>query len=190
MIQPIESLDDLPYQATVRRRKEPIRSFLANLAGVAWPPLIITLAIWPPHNWIPGLEFDWRLSVLLVGAFACPGFLWLIDRERLLGKGPNTRVGIVWRYLFYGGLLSAALWVVLTLLLAIVGAVRSTSLGQVLGAAETNLMVFGVGALPIAVVIGLSYAFWAGLCAAFIAFEARPQVRDRLGLMGGADRQP
>ncbi len=185
MIQPIESLDELPLQATVARRRDPMRSYLANLAGAAWPPLIVTLFIWPPHNWIPGLEFDWRLSVLLVGVFACAPFLWLIDRERLVGRGPTTRVGIVWRYLYYGGLLSAALWILMTLVLALVGAVSSTSLGQVLGAAETNLMVYGVGALPIAVIVGLSYAFWAGLCAAFIAFEPKPPVRDRLGLMGG-----
>lgn len=87
MIQPIESLDELPLQATVARRRDPMRSYLANLAGAAWPPLIVTLFIWPPHNWIPGLEFDWRLSVLLVGVFACPTFLWLIDRERLVGRG-------------------------------------------------------------------------------------------------------
>lgn len=184
MIQPIESLDQLPLQASVARRRERSRTVIANLVGAAWPPLIITLGVWPPHNWIPGLEFDWRLSVLVVGLLACPGFLWLIDRERQIGRGPTTRVGIVWRYLFYGGLLSAALWVVLTLLLSAFGAIQSSNVGQVMGSAETNLMVFGVGALPIAVIIGLSYAFWAGLCAAFIAFEAKPEVRDRLGLMG------
>ena len=43
--------------------------------------------------------------------------------------------------------------------------------------------IFGVGGLPIAMVVGVSYALWAGLCAAFIAFEARPAVKDRLGLM-------
>ena len=35
-----------------------------------------------------------------------------------------------------------------------------------------------------AVLVGVSYALWAGLCAAFIAFRPQPEVRDRLGLMG------
>jgi len=54
---------------------------------------------------------------------------------------------------------------------------------QALGATETTLLIFGVGGLPIAMIVGVSYALWAGLCAAFIAFEARPAVKDRLGLM-------
>ena len=31
--------------------------------------------------------------------------------------------------------------------------------------------------------VGVSYALWAGLCAAFIAFMPQPEVRDRLGVM-------
>jgi len=40
---------------------------------------------------------------------------------------------------------------------------------------------------PVAVMIGVSYALWAGLCAAFIAFMPQPEVRDRLGLMSEPD---
>ena len=37
-------------------------------------------------------------------------------------------------------------------------------------------MALGVGGLPIAMIVGVSYALWAGLCVAFIAFEARPTI--------------
>ena len=51
-----------------------------------------------------------------------------------------------------------------------------------------SLGISGFGGLSIAVLVGVSYALWAGLCAAFIAFRLQPQVRDRLGVMG--DRDP
>ena len=54
-----------------------------------------------------------------------------------------------------------------------------------MGYAETALLIFGVGGVPLAILVGISYALWAGLCAAFLAFMARPApVRDRLGLSG------
>ena len=46
------------------------------------------------------------------------------------------------------------------------------------------MLIYGVGGLSVAVLVGISYALWAGLCAAFIAFRPQPEVRDRLGLMG------
>ena len=30
--------------------------------------------------------------------------------------------------------------------------------------------------VPLAILVGISYALWAGLCVAFIAFEARPTI--------------
>ena len=60
---------------------------------------------------------------------------------------------------------------------------------QGIGATETTLLIYGVGGLPVAILVGVSYALWAGLCAAFIAFQpAPPEVRDRLGLIEGAGR--
>ena len=54
---------------------------------------------------------------------------------------------------------------------------------QGLGALETTLLIFGVAGLPLAVLVGVSYALWAGLCVAFIAFAPAPVVKDRMGLM-------
>ena len=73
---------------------------------------------------------------------------------------------------------------VLALLTAMLGWFSPGSgVGQAVGFTETALLIFGVLGLPVAIVVGISYALWAGLCAAFIAFEARPAVKDRLGLM-------
>jgi hypothetical protein len=67
--------------------------------------------------------------------------------------------------------------------MSVMGWFEAGDVMQALGATETTLLIFGVGGLPIAMVVGVSYALWAGLCAAFIAFETRPAVKDRLGLM-------
>ena len=67
--------------------------------------------------------------------------------------------------------------------MSVMGWFEAGDVMQALGATETTLLIFGVGGLPIAMIVGVSYALWAGLCAAFIAFEARPAVKDRLGLM-------
>jgi hypothetical protein len=68
--------------------------------------------------------------------------------------------------------------------MVIIGLIASGDVWQGIGATETTLLIYGVGGLPIAVLVGVSYALWAGLCAAFIAFVPAPErVRDRLGLM-------
>ena len=51
---------------------------------------------------------------------------------------------------------------------------------QALGFTETTLLIFGVGFLPVAVMVGISYALWAGLCAAFIAYEPQGEAPDRM----------
>lgn len=184
MIPQFERPEDFPGQQRVSWRREPQRIALAAVAGAFWPPLVITLLVWPPRNWLPGLEMDWRLVVLLVGLGAAPGGLWLLARERERTGRPCTRLGVVWRFMFYGGLLAAALQAMLALVVAIVGWFEAGGIAQAAGATETSLLIYGVGLLPIAVLVGVSYALWAGLCAAFIAFTPQPEVRDRLGVLG------
>jgi hypothetical protein len=187
MIPSLERPEDFPGQQRVSWRREPHRIALAAVTGALWPPLVITLFVWPPRNWLPGLEMDWRLLVLLVGLAAVPGALWLLNRERERNGRPATRLGVVWRFMFYGGLLAAALQAMLALIVAIVGWFEAGGVLQAAGATETSLLLFGVGLLPIAVLVGVSYALWAGLCAAFIAFAPQPEVRDRLGVFGERD---
>ena len=180
-----ESLEDLPGQRQVAWRSSGGWIAVAALLGIAWPPLIITFFVWPPQTWLDGLNTDWRILVIAVGVVAVPLCLWLLGQERDRTGRPTTRLGIVWRFMFYGGLLAAALQGVMALLLSGIGASRSADIGQALGYAETALLIFGVGGVPLAILVGISYALWAGLCAAFLAFAPRNEpVRNRLGVMG------
>jgi hypothetical protein len=173
-----ERAEDFPGQERVTWRREPHWLVLAAIAGALWPPIPITLLIWPPQNWGPSLEVDPRLVALVIGLIAVPAGLWLLRRERERTGKPSTRLGVVWRFMFYGGLLAAGLQALFALVLCVFGW---------FGATETTLLIYGVGLLPVAVMIGVSYALWAGLCVAFIACRPQPEVRDRLGLMGEAD---
>lgn len=188
MIPSLERPEDFPGQQRVAWRREPHRIVLAAVAGGLWPPLLVTLLLWRPQNWLPGLEMDWRLVVLIAGLLANPGMLWLLARERERTGRPATRLGVVWRFMFYGGLLAAGLQAMLALIVAIVTAIGAGGVLPVAGAAESSLLLYGVAMLPVAVLVGVSYALWSGLCAAFIAFMPQPEVRDRLGVFG--DREP
>lgn len=170
-------------------RREAYRIVLVAVAAACWPPLILTLAIWPPQgdNWYPGPEMDWRLVVLIVGLFAAPAGMSLIDRERSRTGRPATRLGVVWRFLLYGGLLAAALQALLALGMSVAGWLEAGSVSRAAGATETTLLIYGVGGLPIAVLVGVSYALWAGLCVAFLAFRPQPEVRDRMGVLEHRD---
>jgi len=181
--------EDLPGQEKVtwRRSRGPVVG--AALAAVAWPPLILTLLIWPPENWLPGREIDWRLVVLAIGVVAAPLGLWLVARERERTGRPASRLGVVWRFMLYGGLLAAGLQAGLAVIVMVLGWFEAGGFIQGVGATETTLLIYGVGGLPVAILVGVSYALWAGLCAAFIAFQpAPPEVRDRLGLIERAGR--
>ncbi len=181
-----ERPEDFPGQQRVAWRPEPQRLVLAVVAGALWPPLVLTLLIWRPKNWLPGLEMDWRLTVLFVGAVAVPAGLWLLARERERNGRPSTRLGVVWRFMFYGGLLAVALGAVLALIQAVLQWFSAASFGEGLGGSETSLLIYGVGGLPFAVLIGVAYALWAGLCVAFIAFSPQPEgrIRRRVGRSG------
>lgn len=187
MISIPERPEDFPGQQRVVWRREPHRIALAALAGAIWPPIPITLLIWPPGDWGPSLEIDPRLVVLVIGLSAVPAGLWLLRRERERTGRPSTRLGVVWRFMFYGGLLAAALQALFAIVLCIFGLFEAGGIAQAAGATETTLLIYGVGLLPVAVMIGVSYALWAGLCAAFIAFRPQPEVRDRLGVMRDRD---
>ena len=184
MIPRFERPEDLPGQSRVIPRRTPGALIIAALAAMAWPPLILTLFVWPPENWLPGREIDWRLVVLCIGLVAAPAGLWLMLRRRVRTGRPGSRLGVVWRFMLFGGLLAASLQVVIALVMMVLGWIEAGSVLQAMGATETILLIYGVGGLPVAILVGVSYSLWAGLCAAFIAFEGAPTpVRDRLGII-------
>lgn len=181
--------EDLPGRRPVTWRPSGGALPLAVAAGAAWPPLL-TLIFWPPHNWIPSLETDWRLVLFFVGLIAVPLGIGALRRERQRTGRPDTRMGIVWRFMLFGGLLAAVLQTLMTLILVVMGWFEAGDFVQAIGATETKLLIYGVGGLPIAIIVGISYALWAGMCVAFIAFMPRPPaVKDRLGLID-RDREP
>jgi hypothetical protein len=174
-----------PGQAPIRWRESRVVWIpLACLLGAAWPPVVLTLPLLPPHNWMPGLAMDWRLVVFVVALVTVPVGLWAVARERERTQRPATRLGVVWRFLLYGGLFTAALETLLVIVLVVINWAEAGTIGQSLGAAETTLLIYGVAGLPVAMLIGVSYALWAGLCVALIAFQPRPPaVRSRLGII-------
>lgn len=184
MISRFEKPETFPGQQRVAWRKEPQRTVLAVVAAVFWPPLWITLAIWRPHNWMPGLEMDWRLQLFILGLIGVPAILWLLARERRRSGRPATRLGVVWRFMFYGGLMAVILAALFAVWQLVLQWINAANLGEGVGSSETTLLIYGVAGMPFAAVIGVAYALWAGLCVAFIAFSPQPEVRDRLGVMG------
>lgn len=160
---------------------------MAIVAGIFWPPLILTLLVWPPQNWLAGRDFDFRLLALVIGLIAVPAGLKLIANERHRTGRPATRLGIVWRFMLYGGLLAASLQVVMAVAMMVLGWFGAANPLEAVGSTETVLLIYGVGGLPVAILVGVSYALWAGLCAAYLAFAPAPEkVRDRIGVMGSA----
>lgn len=159
----------------------------AALAAAAWPPVILTLFIWPPENWWSGVDTDWRLVMLAVGLIAAPtGLKLMIDSHARTGR-PSTRLGVVCRFTVFGGLLAAAMQTVMAVAMATLAGLASQSLVQGLGAMETALLIFGVAGLPLAVMVGVSYALWGGLCVAFLGFVPAPAVKNRMGVLAERD---
>ena len=181
----IRDVGDLPGQAAIKWRDSPgLWALLAGLAAVAWPPVILTFPFMPPSQVMPGFDMDWRLQVLIAGVIAVPVGMYMLARERDRSGSPSTRLGVIWRFLLYGGLLAAALQILTALVMLGLRWAEAGALSQSLGAAETTLLIYGVAGLPLAMLIGLSYALWAGLCVALIAFTPRPPpVRPRAGLL-------
>jgi len=180
----LDDLTTLPGNKTVGWRRERGMIVAAALLAMAWPPLVLTLIVWPPAHWVVGRETDWRLVVMLIGLIATPSGMALLSRDRERTGKPATRLGVIWRFVLYGGVLAAGLQVLYALVMTVLSAIGAGDMAQALGAVETVLLIYGVGGLPIAVLVGVSYALWAGICVAFLAFHHTPEVAtDRLGLI-------
>ena len=109
--------------------------------------------------------------------------LWLLIVSHARTGRPSTRLGVVSRFMVFGGLLAAAMQTVMALVMAALAGLASQSAMQGLGAIETALLIFGVGGVPLAVMMGVSYALWGGLCVAFLGFVPAPPVKNRLGVL-------
>jgi hypothetical protein len=181
------ALPSLPGLKRVAPRRGAGALIPAALAAAAWPPVILTLFIWPPENWWSGVDTDWRLVMLAVGLVGTPVGLWLLLNSHARTGRPSTRLGVVCRFTVFGGLLAAAMQTVMAVVMAALSGVASQSLLQGLGAIETALLIYGVAGLPVAVMVGVSYALWGGLCVAFLGFVPAPVVKNRMGVLQDPD---
>lgn len=174
---PPSVLDRLPGKERVVPRRNVQSRLIATLVAAAWPPILLTFPIWPPHHLWAGLDTDWRLVLLAVGLISAP-----IGMARLAGaKRPNnapwTRRAVIARYVIYGGILAASLQFLMTLILAVFAGFSGESFIQGLGAIEAVVLVYGVIGIPLALMVGVSYALWGGVCVAYLAYRKA----DKLG---------
>lgn len=155
-------------------RRTPQARLVASLLAAAWPPIIVTMFVWPPHNWMSGLDTDWRVVLLVVGLIAAPLGLLRLENARRPGDAPWTRRAVVARYVIYGGFLATLLQVLIALALSVMAALAGQSVVQSVGAIETVMLIFGVAGIPIALMVGISYALWGGLCVAYLGYKKAP----------------
>ncbi|WP_292054779.1 MULTISPECIES: hypothetical protein [unclassified Brevundimonas] len=168
---PSKVLDRLPGGERVTPRKSVQARMLATLVAAAWPPILLTFPLWPPHHLWAGLDTDWRIVLLVVGLIAGP-----IGMARLAqAKRPNnatwTRRAVVARYVIYGGILAGCLQLLMTVAQSTIAALSGESFVQALGAMQVVVLVYGVLGIPLALMVGVSYALWGGLCVAYIAYR-------------------
>ncbi|HEY0052105.1 MAG TPA: phthalate transporter [Caulobacteraceae bacterium] len=171
------------------RRRPHLFVPLAWLAAIAWPPLVLSLIPFAPQRWTLGYGADWRFYAMGVGGLVTALSLWLIHRERLRAGRPATRLGVVWRIVLFGAVAAVAVELIAALALTVFGWNLAGPIGQQLAKGETTFLLYGVILLPFVMAVGVSFAVWAGLAVAFIAFAATPPpVKPRLGLL--ADEPP
>lgn len=171
-----ESDKRLPGTAVIEWRESPyLWAPVAWLASLAWPPIIITLLLFPPQAFSFGLDMDWRLLGMIGVALGSAAGLWLLQREWIKTRTPTTRLGVIWRFTVFGAVIAVSLQLLLVLILLIGGWLRVTGLAQGVGVAETTFFIYGVGLLPVTALVGAAFASWAGLMVSLIAFTRRPE---------------
>jgi len=147
---------------------------LAWAAAVAWPPVILTLFIFPPTAEAGGILNDWRLKALIAGGVAVGAIIWIIAGERERDGSPSTRLGILSRFLLFGFIFTLAALILLVLIFSFMTLFGSEGFLSTLGEIESTLFLFGVAGLPPALMVGVSYAIWAGLMVALIGYMPKP----------------
>ena len=169
--------------------REPVGlySFVGWLAAVAWPAIVGTLLLFPPTREAGGLLHDWRLKALIAGGIAIAAIVHLVRSEREREGGPTSRLGIIARFLLFGFIFTLAALIVVVLGFAIVSAFGNEGFLSALGGIESTLFLFGVLTLPFALMVGVSYALWGGLCVAYLGFVPAPVVKNRMGVLSERD---
>jgi hypothetical protein len=156
---------------------------LAWILAVLWPPLPLTLIFWPSNNTGIDTVRDLRAIALIVGAAMVTIIFMLIDRERKREGAPRTRLGVILRFVAYGFVMTVLVTALAAAALAVIGMTSSGDVLHGVGEAKATLGM-GIFIMPLALLIGVSYALWSGLVTSAIAFGPRPpSVRPRHYLM-------
>jgi hypothetical protein len=152
--------------------REPVGlyTFVGWLAAVCWPAVVGTLVMFPPTREAGGLLHDWRLKALIAAGMAIAAIVWLVRGEREREGGPTSRLGIIARFLLFGFIFSLAALILVVLGFSIASAFGNEGFLPALGGIESTLFLFGVAGLPFALMVGVSYALWAGFMVATISF--------------------
>ena len=187
-----ESNRRLPGTAPIQWRESPwLWAPVAWLASLCWPPVLVTLLMFPPQAFTFGLDMDWRLLGLICAAVGTAGGLWLLKGEWNRSRKPSTRLGVLWRFTLFGAIFAVGLQLLLVAALVVGGWLRVTGAAQGLGVAETTFFIYGVGLLPVTALVGAAYAGWAGLMVGLIAFVTRPEsLRTPPHLLRGLEDSP
>jgi hypothetical protein len=156
---------------------------LAWLLAVLWPPLPLTLIIWPSDKTGLMTIQDPRAIALVLGAASVTITLMLIDRERKRDGTPRTRLGVLMRFIGYGFVFTVVATAVFAVGLALMQAFSYGDLFRRMGEAKATLLM-AVALMPLILLAGVSYMVWSGLVASFVAFGPRPaNTRPRNFLM-------
>jgi hypothetical protein len=167
-------LGDLFTVPVAWRQPVGLYTFLGWLAAVAWPAVVGTLLVFPPTQEAGGLVHDWRLKALIAAGVAIAAILWLVKGEREREGGPSSRLGILARFLLFGFIFSLAALILVVLGFAVMSAFGNEGFLPALGGIESTLFLFGVAGLPFALMVGSSYARWAGAMVSLICFTPPP----------------
>lgn len=161
--------------ARVEWRESPaLWGFLGWLAAVLWPPLPFTWLVWPPAEEAGGFRHDWRLIVAGVGALGVALAMRAIARERRRDGSPKTRFGVVARFVALGFLYSLTAAALVAVITALLGLLSPGDAFRRVGEMKAAFLV-GIMTLPLALVLGVSYAVWAGFVVSLISFTPRAQ---------------
>ncbi|HEY3814782.1 MAG TPA: hypothetical protein VGL66_16310 [Caulobacteraceae bacterium] len=142
---------------------------LAWVLAVLWPPLPLTLLLWPSDKTGLMTIEDPRAIGMVLGAISVTLTFIMIDRERKRDGTPRTRLGIFVRFIAYGFVFTVVAIAVFAIGLSLLQAFSYGDLFRRMGEAKATLLM-AVAIMPLVLVAGVSYTVWSGVIAALIAF--------------------
>ncbi len=162
---------------------------LGWMAAILYPPIVFAFTVWWQDIVINGgFVREISLTTLVAGGIGVALILYFVEKERRRYGVPKTRLGVIVRFVALGFFFAVLASVAINILAALVS--MFTGVGDIwrrLGEAKATLLE-GILLMPIFLIIGTSYAVWAGFVCSLIAFTPRaPRARpshfmfDRLG---------